>query len=226
MSEPRIAFECDIGGETLQVPEELPLLPVRNTLVFPHIQVPLQVGRALSLGAVAEAANGDRLLAVVPQRRHDVEEPGLADLYPVGSVVRILRVVEGSPGRGINVDVVGVARFSLRDVLRDGQMMRARIGALPEILEPTPEAEAARRTVQDLARELIALRDELPDDFIDIDHGDASRLADEIAFASGLSLDQNVALLAEPDVLTRLRILIRHLMHELRIAKVSKRVAQ
>jgi ATP-dependent Lon protease len=225
-SEQEIAFECELGGEIIRIPAELPLLPVRNTLVFPHIQVPLSVGRPLSLGAIAGAAQVDRLLAVVPQRRPDVEEPTLSDLYSVGSVVKILRVVESAPGRGIAVDVVGVARFELREVVRTPQMLRARIAELPERFESTPEAEAARRTVQDLARELISLRDDLPDDFIEIEHGDASRLADEIAFASGLSLDQNVALLSEPDVLARLRVLIRHLMHELRIAKVSKRVAQ
>jgi ATP-dependent Lon protease len=223
-------FQIEVGGEILQIPYELPLLPVRNTLVFPGTQVPLSVGRPLSLGAVAAAAKVGGLLAVVTQQRPDDEQPGKADLHAVGTVVRILRMVESGsrPGSSLSLDVVGLVRFEVVDVLETETMLRVRIQVLQEMLDQTPEAEAARRTVQRLAKELMGLRDDLSNDFADmVDRiSDPSRLSDLIAFAANLTLEQKLALLAQPDVLARLRVLIRHLMREVRIAQVSKRFAE
>jgi ATP-dependent Lon protease len=223
-------YQVEIGGEVLQIPAELPLLPVRNTLVFPGTQVPLSVGRPLSLGAVAAAAKVGGLLAVVTQQRPDDEQPGKADLHAVGTVVRILRMVESGsrPGSSLSLDVVGLVRFEVLDVIETETMLRVRIQVLQEMLDQTPEAEAARRTVQRLAKELIGLRDDLSNDFIEmVDRiSDPSRLSDLIAFAANLTLEQKLALLAQPDVLARLRVLIRHLMREVRIAQVSKRFAE
>ena len=223
-------YQIEIGGEVLQIPAELPLLPVRNTLVFPGTQVPLSVGRPLSLGAVAAAAKVGGLLAVVTQQRPDDEQPGRADLHTIGTVVRILRMVESGsrPGSSLSLDVVGLVRFEVLDVVESETMLRVRVQVLQEMLDQTPEAEAARRTVQRLAKELIGLRDDLSNDFIEmVDRiSDPSRLSDLIAFAANLTLEQKLALLAQPDVLARLRVLIRHLMREVRIAQVSKRFAE
>jgi ATP-dependent Lon protease len=223
-------FQIEIGGEVVQIPAELPLLPVRNTLVFPGTQVPLSVGRPLSLGAVGVAAKSGGLLAVLTQQRPDDEQPGKADLHAVGTVVRILRMVESGsrPGSSLSLDVVGLVRFEVLDVVETESMLRVRLQVLQEMLDQTPEAEAARRTVQRLAKELIGLRDDLSNDFIEmVDRiSDPSRLSDLIAFAANLTLDQKLALLAQPDVLARLRVLIRHLMREVRIAQVSKRFAE
>ncbi len=223
-------YQIEIGGEVLQIPAELPLLPVRNTLVFPGTQVPLSVGRPLSLGAVAAAAKVGGLLAVVTQQRPDDEQPGKADLHAVGTGVRILRMVESGsrPGSSLSLDVVGLVRFEVLDVIETETMLRVRVQVLQEMLDQTPEAEAARRTVQRLAKELIGLRDDLSNDFIEmVDRiSDPSRLSDLIAFAANLTLEQKLALLAQPDVLARLRVLIRHLMREVRIAQVSKRFAE
>jgi ATP-dependent Lon protease len=214
----------------VHIPTELPLLPVRNTLVFPGTQVGLSVGRPLSLGAVAAAAKVGGLLAVLTQQRPDDEQPGKGDLHSVGTVVRILRMVESGsrPGSSLALDVVGLVRFEAVDVLETESMLRVRIQVLQEVLDQTPEAEAARRTVQRLAKELIGLRDDLSNEFIEmVDRiSDPSRLSDLIAFAANLTLEQKLALLSQPDVLARLRVLIRHLMREVRIAQVSKRFAE
>ncbi len=222
------SVEIDVGGQRLPIPVELPLLPVRNTLVFPGTHVPLTVGRPLSLGAISAAAKGHGYLAVVTQRRPDDEQPGRDDLFGVGAIVRVTRVTESSPGPGVVIDVIGLARCEVRELIATPEMLRVRVRPIPEVLDQTPEAEAARRTVQRLAEELIELRDDLDNEFSEILEriSDPSRLSDLIAYMGNLPLDQKIALLAQPDVLSRLRVLIRYLMREVRIAQVSRRFAE
>ena len=219
-------FTIDFGGETLVVPAELPLLPIRNTVVFPGTTRPMSVGRPPSLAAVRTAAKGDGLLAVLTQRSPDVEQPQQHDLHEVGTVTKVVQLLD--TGVGISVAVVGLARFRLVGLVEADGMLKARIEILRDRLEGTAEAEAARRTVQRLAKELVGLRDDLPDELREmLDRiDDPARLADLVGFGANLSLDEKVALLAQPDVLARLRVLIRHLIREIRVAQVSRNFAE
>ncbi len=219
-------FTIDFGGETLRVPAELPLLPIRNTVVFPGTTRPMSVGRPPSLAAVRTAAKGDGLLAVLTQRSPDVEQPQQHDLHEVGTVTKVVQLLD--TGVGISVAVVGLARFRLVGLVEADGMLKARLEILRDRLEGTAEAEAARRTVQRLAKELVGLRDDLPDELREmLDRiDDPARLADLVGFGANLSLDEKVALLAQPDVLARLRVLIRHLIREIRVAQVSRNFAE
>jgi len=219
-------FTIDFGGETLRVPAELPLLPIRNTVVFPGTTRPMSVGRALSLAAVRTAAKGDGLLAVLTQRSPDVEQPQQHDLHEVGTVTKVVQLLD--TGVGISVAVVGLARFRLLGLVEADGMLKARLEILRDRLEGTAEAEAARRTVQRLAKELVVLRDDLPDELREmLDRiDDPARLADLVGFGANLALDEKVALLAQTDVLARLRVLIRHLIREIRVAQVSRNFAE
>ena len=219
-------FTIDFGGETLRVPAELPLLPIRNTVVFPGTTRPMSVGRPPSLAAVRTAAKGDGLLAVLTQRSPDVEQPQQHDLHEIGTVTKVVQLLD--TGVGISVAVVGLARFRLVGLVEADGMLKARIEILRDRLEGTAEAEAARRTVQRLAKELVGLRDDLPDELREmLDRiDDPARLADLVGFGANLSLDEKVALLAQPDVLARLRVLIRHLIREIRVAQVSRNFAE
>ena len=219
-------FTVEIAGETIRIPDELPLLSVRNTVVFPGTTLPLSVGRRRSLAAIRLAAEGDGLLAILTQRRPEDETPHREDLYPVGTVARILQLADA--GSGLSVVVIGLARFRVLDLIEDEQMQRVRAEPVVDVLDQTAEAEAARRTVQRLARELIGLRDDLPNELSEmVDRmGDPARLSDLVSFAGNLPIEQKAALLAQHDVLARLRVLIRYLMREVRVAQVSKSFAE
>jgi len=219
-------FTIEFGGETVRVPAELPLLPIRNTVVFPGTTRPMSVGRTPSLAAVRAAAKGDGYLAVLTQRNPEVEQPQAHDLHEVGTVTKVVQLLD--TGVGISVAVVGVARFSLLGLKESDGMLMARFEILRDQLEGTAEAEAARRTVQRLAKELVGLRDDLPDELQEmLDRvEDPARLADLVGFGANLSLDEKIALLAQPDVLARLRVLIRHLIREIRVAQVSRSFAE
>ncbi len=219
-------FTIQLGGEQVGIPAELPLLSVRNTVVFPGTTLPLNVGRSRSLAAVRQAAREDALLAVLTQRVPQDDDPGIDELYPVGTVVRTLQVVDS--GAGLSVVVLGLARFRALELLEADGVQRVRIEIEPDRLDATPEAEAARRAVQRLAKELIELRDDLPDELQEMIDGldDPVRLSDLVAFAANISIDEKMALLAQTDVLSRLRVLIRYLMRETRIARVSRSFAE
>jgi ATP-dependent Lon protease len=216
----------EVSGETVQVPERVPLLPVRNTLVFPGFQARLSVGRKRSLAAITAAAQAGGLLGVLTQKRPDVDNPAQSDLHEVGSIVRILRMIES--GSGFTIDVVGLARIRALEVQDADTMQMVRLRIVHDVLDQTAEAEAARRTVQRLAKELFALRDDLGSEVESMLEriSDPSRLSDLLASWASLSLDQKLDLLAQPDVLSRLRVLIRFLMREIRVAQVSKRFAE
>jgi len=216
----------EIGGEQLEVPQRVPLLPVRNTVVFPGVTLPLSVGRAASLAAVQAAAKAGGFLVVATQRAPETESPRLEDLYPVGTLTKIVHLAE--TGSGISVAVVGLARVRLRGLHEVGTYTEADTEVLPDLLDRTPEAEAARRTVQRLGKELVALRDDIPDEAAQIldRFDDPARLADVIAFNGTMPLPEKIELLAQQDVLARLRTLMRYLMREIRIAQVSKTFAE
>ncbi len=225
MSEPKTT-PIELGGERLDVPVRVPLLPVRNTVVFPGVTLPLSVGRAASLAAVQAAARNGGFLAVATQRAPETETPRLEDLYPVGTLTKIVHLAE--TGSGISVAVVGLARVRLQALHDAGTHTDVDTEVLPDLLDKTPEAEAARRTVQRLGKELVSLRDDIPEEAAQIldRFDDPARLADVIAFNGTMPLVEKVELLAQQDVLARLRTLMRYLMREIRIAQVSKTFAE
>ncbi|MEE8558253.1 MAG: endopeptidase La, partial [Myxococcota bacterium] len=227
MPDPEVPeLQLEVEGETLRIPAELPLLPVRNTVVFPGTTLPLAVGRPRSVAAVREASEGNGFLALLTQRNPEAEVARQEDLYDVGVLTRVLHVVES--GQALSVVVLGLSRFRVLQVEEEESLQRVRFEILKDRLEATPEAEAARRTVQRLAKELISLRDDLPDELNELVDRltDPARLADLAAFGMNLSTEERVALLGQPDVLARLRVLIRHLTREIRVSQVSRDFAR
>jgi ATP-dependent Lon protease len=212
----------DLGGESIEIPSTVALLPVRNTVIFPGITLPLSVGRPRSLAAVQAAARSGGTIAVVSQRSPDVDQPERGDLYEVGVVCKILHVVD--TGSGLSVVVLGLSRIRITELFESESSQSVAFEILHDRLDQTVEAEAARRTVLRLAKELVELREDLPDEAIEmLDRlEDPSRLADLIAYNAAMPLEEKAALLADEDVLSRLRVLMRYLMREIRISQVSR----
>jgi ATP-dependent Lon protease len=221
------SFTLRIGNESVEIPAEIPLLPVRNTVVFPGVTLPLSVGRPRSLAGVQAAVRAGGLLAVVSQRAPDTEQPAREDLFETGCVTKIVHVVD--TGSGLSVVVVGLARVRVLEVQDADPFQRVTVELIPEVLDQTPEAEAARRTVLRLVRELVSLRDDLPDEAADMLEriDDPARLADLIAFNSpNVPIEEKVELLGQGDVLARLRGIMRYLVREIRVAQVSRSFAE
>src|SRR5437762_12465625 len=133
----------------LQIPSELPLLPLRDIVIYPFMIVPLFVSRERSIRAVDEALGENRMILLACQKDLDKEEPQQEDLYTVGTVAVIMRMLKLPDGR-IRILVQGISRAQVKSVDTSGDFLRARLQVMPE--EPVPErsleVEALMRNVR------------------------------------------------------------------------------
>src|SRR6185369_7182456 len=123
---------AESGDEQLKIPEVLPVLPLRDIVIFPFMIVPLFVQREKSIRAVDQALSENRMIMLVSQRDLDKEEPLSADLYEVGTVAVIMRMLKLPDGR-IRILVQGLSRARLAHIDENMPYLQARIIALPEV---------------------------------------------------------------------------------------------
>jgi ATP-dependent Lon protease len=225
VSEPNEAREIHIAGETVEIPLELPVLPVRDAVMLPGLNVPLAVGRARSLAALDEAGDGG-LLLVASQLDPQTEDPDLDDLAPVGCVCRILRMVDARQSTRQAL-VVGIlrARIRTRSSSDDADAaLRVVIEPLPEPMEPSVERDAARERVTELAHQLIDLREDAPEEWKSLvsQMPTAGLLADMIASNIPVPTEDRMALLCEPDPTLRLWQVAGFLEREVTIAETHR----
>ncbi len=211
-----------IGTESVELPATLPVLPVRDAVVFPGTTVPLSVGRARSLAALDEAgASG--LILVATQRDPKQEEPGVEDLHPIATVAKIVRTVDARQNAKQAI-VIGVVRARFAASPTTGRALRAAITPLPELREPSAELDAARARVIELAHKVIDLRDDYPDEWKGVVSSmpTPGMLADLVASSVQMPTEQRIALLCEPDPTLRLWGVARVLEREVTIAETQK----
>jgi len=210
------------GGEQFEVPAILPVLPVRDAVVFPGVTNPLSIGRPKSLAAL-DAAGPGGFLVVATQRDSSVEDPGAADLHPVACIVRVVRVLDGRRD-GKQAVVVGVARTRLGEAVATEPALRVRVEPIVETGSDSTERNDRWKRVVELAQKVIDTRDDLPDEWKGFVAGipTAGLLADLIASTLPLAPEDKIALLAEPDPLPRLERLAAHLEREITIAETQR----
>src|SRR5215510_13450152 len=137
------------------VPELLPILPVRDTVLFPGAMLPLTVGRESSLALVGSLQGEEKLLGVVAQLDPRIEDPAAADLHKVGTLARVHKTVK-MPNGNVVVFLEGLQRIEIVDLLGLKPYLRAKIQAAPDIIgEVDAELEALQRNAQDLFRDVV-----------------------------------------------------------------------
>src|ERR687885_2409554 len=139
----------DAGEQQLQIPDSLPVLPLRDIVIYPFMIVPLFVSREKSIRAVDEALGENRMILLVSQRDLDKEEPAAEDLYTVGTVAVIMRMLKLPDGR-IRILVQGLTRARLESVEEAAGYLRARVAVVQEAPAPerSLEVEALVRNVR------------------------------------------------------------------------------
>ena len=214
-----------VGEERVTVPRTVPLLAVRDLVIFPGVTVPLAIGRPASLRAL-EAAGPEGFLIVTTQRDASLEEPAHDDLYPVGCLVRILRVIDAKRD-GKQAVVVGVARARIGDFTETQPAVKLNVEPIAEPAEPNEQLDEPWRRVIELSHELIDLHDDFPDEwknFVREVHT-ASLLADIVASSLPMAPEDKVALLEEPSPGRRLEGVAKHLSREVTIARTQRDLA-
>ncbi|MDX9710313.1 MAG: endopeptidase La [Trichloromonas sp.] len=211
----------------LTIPEVLPLLPVRDIVVFPYMILPLFVGRDKSIAAVDAALSRDRLIFLASQKDVSKEDPETDDIYTVGTVAMIMRMLKLADGR-VKVLVQGMAKARLTGFPSVDPYFAARVERLEESAPPeaTLEIEALMRMVRDQLAQLMQLGKNFPPEVsVVLDNiEDPGSLADLVASNLGLKVAKAQELLEAVDALERLRKVKDVLANELEVATVQNRI--
>ncbi len=160
---PILTEEDETAMQEKEVPEVLPLLSLRNTVLFPGVVIPISVGRDRSVRLIREANKAEALIGVVSQKEDDTEVPGPEDLNKVGTVARILKMLKMPDGTN-TVILQGQQRFKWTEVIQEEPYHKAKVEGYGGIDEPLPEKEgqAMMESLRDLSVELIEMNPNIP----------------------------------------------------------------
>jgi ATP-dependent Lon protease len=222
-----VTFEIpDAPDVEIDLPATLPVLALRDTVVFPQSMVPLAIGQERSIKLIDDVVAGDRILALVTARDAEIESPGFGDLYDVGTVAvvhKMLRIPDGT----LRVLVGGIHRAKLVAPVSDDPYLLADFEALADVNDDTPEVEALVRNVQGLFAKIIGLAPYLPAELqlaaTNVD--DPSALAHLVASTlRTIPTEERQALLEEPDVEQRLRRVSAILSREVEVLELGSKI--
>lgn len=205
---------------------EVPLLPLRDVVVFPHMVIPLFVGRAKSIKALELAMEADRRILLVAQKTAAKDEPDVSDLFDIGCMASILQLLK-LPDGTVKVLVEGQQRAILHQVLEKADCFQARC-ELIEIpnSEKNNEIEALRRAVSQVFDQYVKLNKKIPSEILTsiASIEDAGRLADTITAHLPFKLEHKQSILSLPDVRERLENLLQQIEREVDILNVDKKI--
>ena len=211
----------------LALPSILPLIPVRDVVVFTDMILPLQVGREGSIQAVEKAVAQDRLVFLTVQKDPLTENPTPQDLYSIGTVAIILRTLKIMDG-SIKILVQGVSRAKILEYLQHQPPFQVRIEALSDspMESDLVEKEALMRNVREQSEKILSLKGLLSADIIAILNSidDPGQLADLVASNLRLKTEASQEILEIPDPLDRLQRINEHLAKELEVSTVQARI--
>jgi ATP-dependent Lon protease len=217
----------DAGEQQLQIPEHLPVLPLRDIVIYPFMIVPLFVSREKSIRAVDEALGENRMIFLVSQRDLDKEEPAGEDLYTTGTVAVIMRMLKLPDGR-IRILVQGLARARVGEVTDTGEHLKARLTAVHEsgTAERSLEVEALVRNVRASMERATNLGKNISPEVMAIVAGldDAGRLADLAASNLELKVEDAQSVLDISDTTSRLRRVNELLNKEIEVLTVQQEI--
>ncbi len=207
------------------LPEALPVLPLRDTVTFPETLTPLAVGQERSIKLVDDVLGTNRMLVMVTARDPEDEEPGPDDLFEVGVVGVVARMIKVPDGT-LRILVQGTQRVRLGPFVAEQPYLVARISELPDVSEPSPELEALARNVQRTFSEIVEQIPYLPEELqmavANID--DPAALGHLIAGALRIETEEKQELLEEVDLVKRLRHLAQVLARELEVVQLGTQI--
>ncbi len=208
-----------------EIPAELPVLPLKETVVFPDSMTPLAIGQERSIRLVDDVVGGERLLALVTVRDAELEAPGWDDLYEIGTaavVHKMIRVPDGT----LRILVQGLRRIRLEEPVADDPYLVARFAPIPDETEESRELEALLRNAQGLFGRIIGLAPYLPEELqiaaANVD--DASGLCNLVSSTLRLKTEEKQLILELADTKERLREVSKILNRELQVYELGTKI--
>jgi ATP-dependent Lon protease len=220
-----LTLEEQLEQGDVEIPSVLPVLPLKETVVFPQSVSPLAIGQERSIKLVDDVVAGERMLALVAARDTEVEQPDWDDLHDVGTaavVHKMIRVPDGT----LRILVQGVGRIALQRRVQDEPYFVGEFREVPDVVEEGPELEALTRSVQNEFSRLISLVPYLPAELelaaANVD--DPSALSHLVASTLRIKTEDKQALLEEADVAARLRAILAILSRELEVVELGSKI--
>jgi len=214
-------------ADTPEVPPILPVLPLKDTVVFPESMTPLAIGQERSIRLIDDVAAGERQLALVTVKSEDVETPGFEDLYEVGTAAvlhKLIRVPDGT----LRILVQGLRSIRIEERVQDDPYLVARVAEVPDLVTEgeARELEALTRNVQDSFGQVVSMVPYLPEELqlaaANVD--DPSALCHLVASTVRIKTEERQELLEEADVLARLRRVSAILARELEVLELGSKI--
>ena len=214
------------SNEQLEIPAEIPLLPLRNTVLFPGVVLPITVGRDKSIKAVNDAYKANKLIGVLAQKDSNVEDPAFKDLEAIGTIAKIVKQIK-MPDGGTTIIIQGKTRFAVQALISEEPYFKAKIAVLEEKEAPKGgDFEAYVANIKDLATEIVQLSPNIPTEASII-----LRNIESPAFlihfvSSNLNTDikEKQKLLEIDDIKERADLLMQLLQKELQFAELKNKV--
>jgi ATP-dependent Lon protease len=220
------AENSDIKTSQVEIPDVLPLLPIRDIVIYPYMMLPLFVGRDVSIRAVEEALSRDRLIFLVSQVNSAEESPMPSDIHRVGTIASIMRMLKLADGR-VKILVQGLAKGEVDTYLRERPFFEVKIRKViePTLAEVPIEVEALMRTAKEKIEQILNLKNLPPEIVMVTDNiSDPGVLADLVASNLRLKIDESQAILEVFDPIERLKKVNELLTRELELSAMQARI--
>ena len=211
---------------TSSVPDVLPILALRNTVLFPGVVLPITVGRDTSLKLVKDAFSNDRLIGVIAQRNSDVENPNPDDLYEIGTVATILKLIK-MPDGSKSIVIQGKRRLHTKEYVQSDPYFKARVEALDEhVGENDIELKARIRSIKELAIQIVNMSPNLPSEaaFAIQNIESPTFLIHFIASNLQIEVEDKQALLETTPLVERADMVMDHLNREIQVLQLSEEI--
>src|SRR5438876_3342413 len=211
--------------EPLSIPDELPILPLKDTVIYPFAVQPLGVGQERSIRLIDEVMRGNRLVVLVAQKSAEIEQAGQDDIFKIGTVSRIARMIR-MPDGTIQIIVQGLERVEIGEFTQEKPYLVAHVALKPDIQEEDDETEAIKRNVVGYFQRLVALVQNVPEGVAAaaLNLEEARQVVYVIATFVQMELELRQKLLELDSVRAKLENLSNFLAHELVIFELGKKI--
>jgi len=220
-------MNVEASAEEFTIPEEIGVLPLRNSVLFPHAITPISVGRRKTLNLLDDVVQDNKLIAVISQRNPADDDPEPSDMYRVGTVARILKVVKLS-GNNVNLIIQGLQRVRVDRFSSTEPFVKAAVTPLEEVSELGVEMEATIRSLINQFQKLVQVSPNISNDLgemvLSAGSGEPGRLADLAASVLTISAEQKIGLLERNVLKDRIQKLVEIITRELELQDISSRI--
>lgn len=215
------------GKEPIEIPEIIPLLPVRDIVIFNHMFLPLYVGRESSINAVDEALDKDRLILLVTQKDPNNDSPKPDDIYVIGTAAMIMKKFKLPDGR-VKILIQGLVKSRIKEYVSQEPYFQVRIEQIPDpvIKEISSEFEALMRNVKEQCEKILSLKGLISTEVIEIldSVNEPGRLADLVASNLRLKISESQQILETINPFERLEKVNEHLSKELEVSTMQAKI--